>query len=72
MVPDNPCQEMNAPFLLDNNYKPALPMKGLYEKRIEYYYACNEYYSPDEDVGGWWMGKTTDDKYSRCLESRIE
>ena len=39
------CREMRAPFLLDNNYPPAVNMTELYGMRIDYYYECDEYVS---------------------------
>ena len=36
------CQEMKAPFLLDNNYKPVVDMEEIYQARINHYYECTD------------------------------
>ena len=49
------CQKMNAPFLLDNNYEPAINMTELYELRVHYAYDCDP----------------SDPYSNRCYETRI-
>ena len=39
------CQEMKAPFLLDNSYNPSVNMTELYQLRINYFY---EKYTPGD------------------------